>query len=650
MAFGIFVEPFYLCGMNISAVNIKGRFGYYGLYDSVRDAAGKVHRIYRLYLGTLSRFSAEKISELAKIVTTMVETGESVICEDKMLYDKALDIYSKYIEKFGNHNATANLSKQAVENSKQVQSEYVTVKLDSLMQKEVRAVGCENLCNSTLKKLKIKEFLLKNGFTPEETAVAQMQIVARSIYPYSEHLTAKYLRENSALPEIFGVDKSKITKDMLYNSAQRLWSVHSDLENHLHDTVCDMFKLEEKILLFDITNAYFEGRYTDSEICFRGRSKEKRDDCKIVVLAAVVNTDGLIVRTMVYEGNKSDSKTLQEVIGSLAKNGFAAERQIVVIDAGFYTKDNVKWLSDNGFDYITVMPSGSKKIDCGDNRIVGYEDSRHQAIRFQKGFVTIDNERHAALLVDSDAKEKKEKSMYERACKCYEDGLALIKAGVDKKHGIKNRDSVNKRLGKLNKKYGAISKEYNVNLEYSGSGKSEKVVSMTWEKDSESSCKTESLHGKYVLLTSLDESDETSVWKFYNVIRTVEETFKVLKTDLDIRPVYHKGDNGIKAHLNLAVLAYWVVSVTKHRLKLKGYNVRWSEIMRIASTQSAVTTEVETVERGVIQVRQNTVAEEKLLEIYTLLGVNPNPLGSRKSVVHKIPSSKKIDADNQAVT
>jgi hypothetical protein len=158
MAFGIFVEPFYLCGMNISAVNIKGRFSYYGLYDSVRDSAGKVHRIYRLYLGTLSRFSSEKISELAKIVTTMVETGESVICEDKMLYDKALDIYSKYIEKFGNHNATDNLSKQAVKNSKKVQSEYVIVKLDSLVQKEVRF-----------------------------------------IYPYSEHLTAKYLRENSAI-------------------------------------------------------------------------------------------------------------------------------------------------------------------------------------------------------------------------------------------------------------------------------------------------------------------------------------------------------------------------------------------------------------------------------------------------------------------
>lgn len=103
-------------------------------------------------------------------------------------------------------------------------------------------------------------------------------------------------------------------------------------------------------------------------------------------------------------------------------------------------------------------------------------------------------------------------------------------------------------------------------------------------------CSEKKVPWKYVLLTSLDESQELNIWKFYNVIRTVEETFHVLKTDLDIRPVYHKSDNGIKAHLNLAILAYWVVSVTKYRLKLKKHeNVRWDEIMRIASTQVVVT-------------------------------------------------------------
>ncbi len=105
---------------------------------------------------------------------------------------------------------------------------------------------------------------------------------------------------------------------------------------------------------------------------------------------------------------------------------------------------------------------------------------------------------------------------------------------------------------------------------------------MEWSRKSDKTYQRQKFHGKYVLLTSLDEKEEMNIRKFYNVIRTVKETFHTLKTDIDIRPVYHKSDGGIKAHLNLAVLAYWVVSVTKYRLKLKKYpNVRCDEKMRI---------------------------------------------------------------------
>lgn len=93
--------------------------------------------------------------------------------------------------------------------------------------------------------------------------------------------------------------------------------------------------------------------------------------------------------------------------------------------------------------------------------------------------------------------------------------------------------------------YGAIRLSYNVTLTYEGTGKNEIATSITWECRENKAAQTRKFHGKYVLLTSLDESQELNIWKFYNVIRTVEETFHVLKTDLDIRPVYHKSDNGI---------------------------------------------------------------------------------------------------------
>ena len=298
-----------------------------------------------------------------------------------------------------------------------------------------------------------------------------------------------------------------------------------------------------------------------------------------------------------------------------------------------------------------MLPSGDAKFSAASNKVVYHQDCKKQEIRLQMGSVTIDGMDRKALLVDSDAKTTKERSMYDRACQCYEEGLEAVRAGILKKGGTKKRDAVNKRIGKLDEKYGAIRKSFAIDLTYEGEGKDEKVVSISWKKNGEQVDTAKKFHGKYVLITSLDEKEETNVWKFYNVIRTVEETFHTLKSDLDIRPVYHKSDEGIKAHLNLAVLAYWLVSVTKYRLKVKKYdNVRWDEIIRIASTQVLVTAELKAEDGETIRVRQCTEADEKLSNIYRMLGINPHPLGKIKSVVHPKPPSKNTNTENQPVT
>jgi transposase len=562
-----------------------------------------------------------------------------------------MEFYLKYRESRPAAEFDPVLRAEAERREAERRRDLVTIRLSSLVQKQARTIGPESVCRSTLSMLKVREFLNSRGWSREQVDLALMQIIARAIYPYSELKTVRYLQGNSALLEMFRLDRRKVTKDALYQSAERLWEVHREMEDFLHERVTNMFHLEEKILLLDITNTYFEGRMEHSGLCFYGRSKEKRDDCKIVVLAAVVNTDGLLVRTMIYEGNRQDVTTVKEVVGTLADQTSPEARKIVVMDAGFYSDANAKWLVENHFDYITVLPSGYAKFTADSDKVVRHEDCRHQEIRLQMGKAEIEGVKHKALLVDSDAKALKELSMHEQAAKRYEEGLEAIKAGITKKGGTKSRDAVNNRLGRLDKQYGAIRKEYEVTFTYEGKGKKEKAVAMEWKRKDGTVVEREKSHGKYVLLTSLDENDEVNVWKFYNVIRTVEETFHVLKTDLDIRPVYHKSDGGIKAHLNLAVLAYWIVSVTKYRLKLKEYpNVRWDEIMRIAQSQVVVTAEMNTGDGGKVSVRQSTEAEEELAKIYSLLEICPNPIGKVKSQVHPKAPPKNPPPENQGDT
>lgn len=627
-------------------------YPYYRLTESYRDASGTKRSRSVLCLGDLEGFSAGEREELARMLTSMIVRGEHVAHENVALREKALEFYVKYRE-----------SRYARENDPVLRAEYeraqaerrrsmVTVRLDTLTQHEARCVGRENVCASTLRQLDVRGYLRSRGWKGEDIDLALMQIVSRCIYPYSELKTVRYLRENSGLREMFHIPERAVTKDALYRSALRLSQEGRGLEDFLHRRVCSMFDIEEDILLLDITNTYFEGRYEDSGICRYGRSKEKRRDCKIVVLAAVVNTEGLLVRTAIYEGNRHDSTTVEEVVGSISvPGGLGRKRQIVVMDAGFYSEGNVAWLTSRGYDYITVLPSGESHFEATSDRIVRQEDCRHQEIRLQLGQVPIDGTPHKALLVDSDAKTLKERSMYEQACQRYAEGLASIKAGTEIKGGTKSRDAVNRRLGRLNQKYGAIRKSFTVEMEYKMKGKTEQVSSFTWRRNDGHSGQTMKFHGKYVLLTSLDESDEANIWHFYNVIRTVEETFHILKTDLDIRPVFHKTDSGIKAHLNLAVLAYWVVSVTKHKLKVNGYeNVRWDEIMRIASTQVAVTARVETSRGDIVSIRQCTQPEDGLAKICKVLGISPHPIPKVKSVVHPNQALKKIVFGNHGVT
>lgn len=534
-------------------------YDYYRLTKSYIDKDGKTKHRSVLCLGELPGFDKDERNRLAAMLTTMIEDGQSVMCDNRKLYEEAMSQYVKYRgSKYAQENDPRLIAERKAREEEE-RKKAVAVKLETLTQHEARIIGCENLCNSTMCMLDIRKYLTSRGWKRDQINFALMQIIARAIYPYSELKTVRYLRENTALAEMFGI--------------------------------------EEKILLFDITNSYFEEKMENSELCQYGRSKEKRDDCKIVVLAAVVNTEGLLVRTMIYEGNRHDSTTVEEVVGTLAKTTAQDAKRIVVMDAGFYSKSNVNWLKANGFDYITVLPSGDSKFESTSSEIIDHTDNKGQQIRLQMGKVDMDGESVKALMVDSDAKGAKERSMYEQACKRYEEGLEAIKKGILTKGGTKKRDAVNKRLGKFDKQYGAIRLSYNVTFTYEGTGKNEVATSMTWECREDKAAQRRKFHGKYVLLTSLDESQKLNIWKFYNVIRTVEETFHVLKADLDIRPVYHKSDNGIKSHLNLAILAYWVVSVTKYRLKLKKHeNVRWDEIMRIASTQVVVTAKVETVD------------------------------------------------------
>ncbi|MFH1298041.1 MAG: transposase, partial [Bacteroidota bacterium] len=230
--------------------------------------------------------------------------------------------------------------------------DWETIDMSTIKNKDAREIGAEWLCKQAFDQLGIGNFLRKQNWNEEAISLATTHIISRAVFPASELKTVSLIKDNSAICEITNYDKDSITKDLLYGISHKLYSIKPQLEKHLSKCTNELFDLEDTIILYDLTNTYFEGRMQASKIARFGRSKEKRSDAKIVVLAVVINREGFLKYSNIFEGNTSDCKTLETMVDTLsAQTSCVLRKPIVVMDAGIASDDNIEMLRNKGYDY-----------------------------------------------------------------------------------------------------------------------------------------------------------------------------------------------------------------------------------------------------------------------------------------------------------
>ena len=605
--------------------------GYYRLVESYRNADNRICHRTVLNVGFMEDATPEQLNRIQKLLTEKYEHKAS-------LFEQQEDfVVKKYV---------AELWQRIVASKKLdiVSAEKLSrmVNADTLQHSNVREVGAEHICHQAWDKLQLTPLLLSAGFTQEQAVLAATQVISRAVYPASELKTARWIQENSAVCELTGYDMGKLTKDKLYQSAIHLYEVKDVLEKHLSRRTNELFDLNDNIILYDLTNIYFEGEKRNSKLAKYGRSKEKRNDAKLVVLALVANVEGFIKYTSVLEGNIADCNTLAAMIEKLAAHTVGAPA-VVVLDAGIATEENLALIEKKGYKYLCVSRSRLKDYEAVPDRLTVLLDTKSkQTIRLKS--VTTSRNTDYYLEVKSPAKEKKEESMKLQFENRFEEELKKIHTAIHSKGGVKKSDKVHQRIGRAKEKYPSAQQYYTI--EVTEDEKTKSVTQITWEKDkAKHDDKTESL-GIYFLRTNLKLKDEVIVWNIYNTIREIENVFRTLKTDLDLRPIYHKRDDATMAHLHLGLLAYWLVNTTRYQLKNNGINSCWKEIARIANTQKVITTSGTNTYDKTITVRKCSLPNDNLKRIYDILKMNHKPFVRRKSVVHKM-ELKKIETQQR---
>ena len=217
---------------------------------------------------------------------------------------------------------------------KSTETDYQQVDINSLSHKESREIGSEWLCKQTIDKLALGEFLLENcGFSQQSVNIALMHIISRAVYPASEHKTAQWIKANSTVASLCDIPIHKVNRHKLYTISKCLYEQKNKIELFLSKKSNDLFDLEDKIIFYDLTNTYFEGK--------KG--------------SVVVNAEGFLKYSKIYRGNISESSTLERTIEDLSKNSSHTGRTpLIVMDAGIMTEDNAKMLKQKGYDYIAV--------------------------------------------------------------------------------------------------------------------------------------------------------------------------------------------------------------------------------------------------------------------------------------------------------
>jgi transposase len=615
--------------------------GYYRLVESYRNSNDRVCHRTILNIGFLEGVSPKQLNQIQKILTAKVENLHSGVLFDlpeaddpvvaryvDELYKRLVD--EKRIDLPSEKRSTRNKSGQDIQQ----------IDINSIRNKDVREIGSEWMAYQAISQLRLAELLKNKGWQEQDIQLALTHIISRAVYPASELETARWIRENSAVCEITGYEAESINKDKLYKISHRLYSEREAIGEHLSRRTNELFDIQDRIMIFDLTNTYFEGEKRASDLAKHGRSKEKRSDARLVVLALVVNPEGFIKYFNVHQGNMSDPSTLEHMLKTLrAKTSSTATRALVVIDAGIATEANLAKIKEQGYDYLCVTRSALKQYSVEPGSVsVEVKDNKMRTITLSR--VQTERDTDYYLKIESNSKAKKECSMNQLFRDRFEQGLQRISDSLSKKGGVKQLNKVYERIGRLKQKYPSIHKYYDIQVEEADVNPSSKkpdackiAASMKWEIKPDEAMDARS--GIYFLRTSVNAEDEQTLWLCYNIIREIEATFRTLKTDLDLRPIYHQKDDSTMAHLHLGILAYWVVNTIRFQLKKNNINNQWRELVRIMNTQKAVTTLAQNVSEQVIKIRRCTDPIPKARQIYDTLKFKYAPFVRKKSVVHK---------------
>lgn len=501
-----------------------------------------------------------------------------------------------------------------------VGDDVVAIHTDQVRSEDIREAGPVHVGHQMWRTLTLDAILADAGLSARARLLTEVMTLNRLVSPASEHAMPAWIRR-TALADILATDFSTLSDETLYRNLDRLHPQRAVIEQALAARERTLFNLDDTIYLYDLTSTYFEGQCPHNPQAKRGYSRDHRPDCKQVVIGLVLDRDGFPKAHEVFDGNRQDRPTLDEMLAALERRTGRRGGATVVVDRGLAFADNLAQIRARGHHYIVAGRPTERhehraafEDDTGWTELFRLPSPRNPGQTKTRVFVKrarSGDEVH--LLCRSDGRLEKDRAIRDKHEQRFLRDLTKLQARVARGR-LRALAKVHEALGRLKERYPRVARYYVLAYD-------DATRTVSWTLQADLQARAQQLDGAYLLRTDRPDLGDEEIWHLYILLTRVEAAFRAMKSPLLERPIFHHFERRVQTHIFLCVLAYHLLVAIEKRFLDQGVHTSWATLREQLSTHHVLTVILPATDGRSLRIRKTSTPDAIHREIYDALRI-----------------------------
>jgi len=507
-------------------------------------------------------------------------------------------------------------------------AELITVDPSRVTTEQHREAGPIHVGYQFWQRLSLDRILYDCGLPETVRQLACAMVLNRLIAPASEHAMPDWMRR-TALVDILDVDFEGVDDNRLYRVLDKLYPHRATIEAALVQRERSLFNLDTTVYLYDVTSTYFEGQCPRNDKAKLGHSRDKRPDCKQVVVGLVVNRDGFPITHQVFAGNTRDHTTLATMLDRLAEHAGLKEGATVVVDRGMAYDENIAEFKKRKLHYVVASRQPER-----DRWLADFEDTEGFSPVLRQPSPLNPAQKKSSIEVKTQTADQQtyvlcrseQRIAKDRAIRAKQE--ARLRADIDKlakriaDARLVKAAKINQAIGRLKERYPRVARYYRLSYD-------EPNRTLSAEFDADKHLHAERLDGCYLLKTSRDDLSGDELWRIYILLTRAENAFRDMKSPLAERPIWHHLEQRTDTHIFLCVLAYHLLISIEKTLLDNGVHTSWATVRDILKTHQICTVVLPTDDGSCLRIRKAATPDSDVQQLYRHLDISPDIIKPR---------------------